>query len=181
MNDIVTLFHAAIDAIKRTGEDALLIGGLAVNHYGFSRATADIDFMMASADDDSVRREMVVAGFSDVDARDNVTYFQKPGTAIRVDVLNVDRATMRKLVDRAITVRFHDREIKVPELKDLLAMKLFAMKNSGNRRMHKDLPDIAYLVKRHHLDVVNVLKPLAMEFADEDIFRKVVEFMGDDR
>jgi Nucleotidyl transferase AbiEii toxin, Type IV TA system len=181
MNDAESIFHAAIDALRRTGSDVLLIGGLAVNHYGFSRATSDIDFMLASTNAVSARREMVASGFVDVEDRDNVTYFRMPESSFRVDFLKVDQATMSKLVGRAVTVRLHDRDVNVPDLKDLLAMKLFALKHGGSRRMYKDLPDIAYLVKHHGVDVDLVLKPLALEFADEELFAKIIEYIKGDR
>ena len=43
-------FAAALEVMRECRVESLVIGGFAVNHYGHSRQTADIDFMMALSD-----------------------------------------------------------------------------------------------------------------------------------
>lgn len=54
--------------------DFLLIGGHAVNHYGFLRATQDIDFMITSTDEPELRRVMSKAGFTNISSHETVIF-----------------------------------------------------------------------------------------------------------
>ncbi|HMO50399.1 MAG TPA: nucleotidyl transferase AbiEii/AbiGii toxin family protein [Kiritimatiellia bacterium] len=152
-----------------------MIGGLAVNHYGYSRATADIDFMIVASDAANIRRTMTGYGFVNVDERENVIFFSQPGQPVRVDFLRVDHNTMMKLLDDAQSVEFQGRLVMVPSVSNLIAMKLFALKQSWDRRMAKDLPDIVTLARIHELDPEQNIKPLALQFADEFIYQQVVK------
>lgn len=122
MTDLAQVLKAAADALRQAGADVLLIGGFAVNHYGFTRSTADIDFMMALDGCDAARRAMVAAGFENVDEHDTVAFYRVPGNPVRVDLLKVDPETMQKLIERAVTIDFHGHAMKVPALEDLIAM-----------------------------------------------------------
>lgn len=55
-------FELIFDVVGRqlpaAGVEFLVIGGHAVNHYGYSRATIDVDFMIASGDVATVRAVM---------------------------------------------------------------------------------------------------------------------------
>jgi predicted nucleotidyltransferase len=175
MTDLAHVLKAAVDALRQAGVDALLIGGFAVNHYGFTRSTADIDFMMALDRCAAARRAMVAAGFENVDEHDTVAFYRVPGHPVRVDLLKVDQETMQKLMERAVAIDLHGHAMKVPALEDLIAMKLFALKHGWVRRVHKDLPDVIQLVRLNKLDVTTVLKPLALRFADPAIFEKIAE------
>lgn len=155
-----------------------MIGGLAVNHYGYSRATADIDFMIAASETAVIRRSMTGCGFTNVDERENVIFFSQPGQPVRVDFLRVDNDTMIKLLADGETVEFQGRTVMVPSLLNLIAMKLFALKQSLDRRMAKDLPDIVNLVRLHNLDLEKSIKPLALQFADEMIYQKVLKTLA---
>ena len=120
--------------LPAAGIDCIMIGGHAVNHYGVLRATQDIDFMIAAADEDAVRRIMSEAGFSNVASHETVIFFQCPGSPMRVDFLKVDGQTMSRLLQSAVeTSYFEGRSVRVPSLRDLIAMKVFAM-GAGRQR-----------------------------------------------
>ena len=62
----------------------------------------------------------------------------------------------------------------MPALPDLLAMKFFALSQAREKRADKDVPDIAWLTVLNGLDVESDLHPLALRFADDDVFRRVL-------
>ena len=148
----------------------LLIGGFAVNYYGYTRNTLDVDFMVAVDRIDPIREWMKQAGFTNISEQENVVFFNRPGSALRVDFLKVDPTTMSVLLSQAQQVDMHGHTIKIPSLRDLLAMKLFALKNSFVRRKDKDLPDVAYLCLFNDLDMDKELRPLCDQFADDSIY-----------
>ena len=98
--------------------------------------------MIVSEQRDRVRRIMTAAGFPNVSAQSNVTFFSAAGVSWRVDFLTVDGPTLQKLLARAVPVEIRGFPLKVPALKDLLAMKIFSLSQGAARRMGKDLPDI---------------------------------------
>ena len=173
ISSLDTIFSLVEGLLTAGGVRCVLIGGFAVNHYGYSRNTVDVDFMVASDDMAAVRRVFVEAGYSNVTSGENAVFFQSPHAPLRVDFLHVDADTMSALVARARPVDMHGHRILVPALKDLLGMKLFALAHAQNRRMDKDLPDIAHLCVIHNLNLESDIRPLCEQFANASIFRQV--------
>ncbi|AKJ65006.1 nucleotidyl transferase AbiEii/AbiGii toxin family protein [Kiritimatiella glycovorans] len=172
-DSISYIFDVAGNQLPHAGVDFLMIGGHAVNYYGFSRATIDVDFIVAAEDMGTVRTVMKEAGFSNISQSENVVFFNKPGTPVRVDFLQVDADTIRALLSDAHAVEYGGSTIKVPSLNDLISMKLFALKNGTAERWEKDFPDIAHLAAENNLDPEQDLKPLCERFADEGIYSKL--------
>jgi hypothetical protein len=110
------------------------------------------------------------AGFSNMVIGENVAFFNAPGSPLRLDFLKVDEDTMRKLLGNAVQASVHGCALKVPALKDLLAMKIFALSQDVSRRMGKDLPDIAFLSVIHDLDVNADIRPLCDRFGTSQVF-----------
>jgi hypothetical protein len=121
------------------------------------------------------------AGFTNISESENVVFFNKPEIPVRVDFLQVDPATMRELLSGAERIEYGGQVLKVPSLANLIAMKLFALKNGSKRRAEKDFPDIVNLAIEHNLDVENDLKPLCDQFADAEIFSKLTRHIKEQR
>ena len=153
--------------LPAVGVEALLIGGFAVNHYGYSRNTLDIDFMVKEGDQRAVREVMTRNGFVNRSETDNVVFYGHPGGGLRVDLLSVDVATFDKLMQNAETVLIGESRLRVPSLRDLLAMKVFALAQSASARWDKDLPDIAYLCVLNDLSLDDDVKPLCNRYANK--------------
>jgi len=168
-------FNLALDAIKKSNVHCLMIGGLAMNQYGFVRATSDVDFMMVGDDLPVMRTCMMETGFQNIVVRDNVVFFRRPGINVRVDFLQIDRDTMNKLWVRSQEARVGDHIVHIPAPFDMIAMKLFALKQDWPRRMVKDVPDILFLIKTRNMNLDRDIKPLAQEFADDAIYGRIYE------
>lgn len=172
--DADLIFEIASGRLPEAGVDCVMIGGHAVNHYGVSRATQDIDFMITAEDEDKVRHVMSAAGFTNTAVHETVVFFNRPGSPLRVVLLKVTRETMDKLLANAVAVEyFGGHSVWVPQLKDLLAMKLFALASGGSDREEKDFPDIVNLVIENRLDVEADLAPLCREFGTDKILSRL--------
>ena len=169
-SDLIDIFTAIAAAIDESEIEALLVGGLAVNFYGYSRATVDIDFMIAATDTEDVMTLMADLGFTEFSKMDNVVFFGKPESPVRVDFLKVDNGTIAKLVSRAKTVELAGRRVKIPCLQDLIAMKLFAAAHAEARRTDRDLPDVANLAVLNDLDCEHDLKHICDQHGSEEIY-----------
>ena len=152
-----------------------MIGGHAVSVYGYVRATMDVDFMIAAEKATAVRDVMKSAGFTNVSESDNVIFFSRPDSALRVDFLPVDAETMSELLSRSSSIEYADSSLRVPCLEDLIAMKLFALKNGSAKREQRDSEDVVQLVLEHQWNIQAQLRPLCLRFADEGVYEKLAK------
>jgi hypothetical protein len=173
MTNLKTILSIASHQLTAAGVDCLLIGGFAVNYHGYTRNTLDVDFMIVAEQLDAVRQIMTQAGFTNIVIEENVAFFSTPGSPLRVDFLRVDRDTMHELLARAVHARVQGCEFKVPSVRDLIAMKIFALSHDVARRMGKDLPDIAYLSVIHNLDLESDIRPLCNRFGTPETYELI--------
>jgi hypothetical protein len=179
MPDLNTIFDIVAHRLPAAGVEALLIGGFAVNYHGYTRNTLDVDFMIVAGQADLVRRAMTDAGFTNVVFEDNVTLYRAPDCPLRADFLNVDAETHQKLLSNAVTADVHGHRLSVPALRDLLAMKIFALSSQPARRRAKDLPDIAWLCVLHDLDVEADIRPLCERYGTPEVFAMIARQIAD--
>lgn len=177
MSSLKEMLRLISGSLSDKGVDCLLIGGFAVNYYGYTRNTLDVDFMVVTDQMGAVEALMQRAGYVNVERLANVHFFSHPSSKWRVDFLKVDTETMRQLYSRAVEARVHEVPIKLPALADLLAMKLHALSHDPARRMGKDLPDIAWLCIVNEVDTEQLLRPLCQKFASPAIERQVFELI----
>jgi len=173
MSEYRDLFGQVVAALREEGIEGLLIGGMAVNHYGFTRGTADMDLMLAVDQAAAARTILVRLGFENVIESETAILFQYSNQPIRVDVLKVDDDTLRELLGRSKMISTMGQQIAIPALDDLIAMKFFAAQHGGMLRRTKDMLDIAQLALMHKLDLHDRIRPLALQFGDESLFEEV--------
>jgi len=180
MKSVRDVFARVTETLGESHLPCLLIGGFAVNYYGYTRNTLDVDFMIAAEQLDAVRSALVKAGFINVTIEENVAFFNAPECPFRVDFLRVDAATLARLLDHAQWVDVQGCRVQIPALLDLLAMKIFALAQNTARRSGKDLADIAFLSAIHRLDEDRDIKPLCDRFGSAavfDLIRREIEAM----
>ena len=173
-SEITHILNVITTLLPQAGIPCIMIGGHAVNHYGVTRATQDIDFMIPITNAQSVRQIMHDAGFTNISEHETVLFVNQPDSLIRVDFLKVDPKTMQKLIANAVKISYlGSTDILVPQLHDLLAMKLFALATGGPKRKGKDFGDIANLVIENNVDVETDLCSLSRQFATDAIFKEL--------
>lgn len=167
---LMTIFDVVARQLAAANVDCILIGGFAVNYHGYTRNTLDVDFMVVAQQFDVARQIMKQSGFTNITSNKNVTFFNAPGSPLRVDFLSVDGDTMHKLLVNAVITNVHGFQVKVPALMDLIAMKVFSLSQDVDRRLGKDLPDIAYLSVINNLDLESDIRPLCNRFGTRKIY-----------
>lgn len=170
MTSLDTILETVSTKLPAAGVDCLLIGGFAVNYYGYTRNTLDIDFMFLADHQAQVKSAMTQAGFINVTILENVLFFSAPGSSFRVDFLRTDSKTMQMLLMNAGKIKMHGHEVRIPALKDLIAMKVFALSNNQAKRAGKDLPDIAYLTVIHDLNLDSDIRPICTQFGTSQTY-----------
>jgi predicted nucleotidyltransferase len=132
--------------LNRAEVDYLLIGGYAVNHYGYHRFTEDIDFWIAISDENFARVLNAVRQFFGEDLpgldlnflRNHETLFLGR-VPTKIEVLqNVSGLTFTEAYPNRIEVTIEGTPVKMISLADLRTNK----RATGR---HKDLADLENL------------------------------------
>lgn len=96
----MNLFQQIASASEQFGFDILVIGGHAVNAYGYFRTTLDVDFMIQESDLPTLRRELEKIGYQwRGQTLSFAQFFPVTGTsaAFPVDLMLVDDDTFDKI------------------------------------------------------------------------------------
>ena len=133
--------------LMETGVPLLLVGGTAVQIYGFSRYTKDFDCVVASDRESDLASALRGAGFDEFERNQLVVRYRHSLHADWiVDTLLVTSETFGKLWSHRREVRLGELALTVAAPLHVASMKLHAMKQNPAR----SLPDI--------LDVVELLR-----------------------
>lgn len=152
MSDIFVEIAAAAQRAKLP---ILVIGGHAVNAYGYVRTTLDADFLVCSEDFAAWRRIFQSLGYLWHGQTEAFAKLLPPKTeppSLPVDVMLVSRDTFSKLEQNQRELKFGATRLKVPQPLFLIALKLHAMRNESRRRLGKDLTDVLQIIRLCEID-----------------------------
>ncbi len=133
----------------------LVIGGHAVNAYGYARTTLDADFLICDEDLPPWRGVFESFGYRWEFQTSSFVKFAAPSSdpaAFPVDVMLVNRDTLNRMLVAARRLEFGSTQLEAPHPLNLIALKLHAMRNEERRRTGKDLQDIVELIAVCRLD-----------------------------
>jgi len=145
MRELLALF-------KEHGVSYVLVGGFAVNYYGYSRLTQDIDFLILPSAENAGRMMKVLADFGFGEAGIPANCFEREGTAIhlgvepnRIDFLtSLQGVSNQQLFEHARTVDFDGVRLDVIAYEDLLRVK----KSSSRARDRADAEELEKINKQ---------------------------------
>lgn len=172
-----TIFDLFEEEFSKAGIPYVLVGGFAVNFHGLSRQTVDIDFMIAS---DHYQKALgIVMENTDYREFHRQELFARlkdaKGYGMDVDFLFVDSKTLSNILQEGKKVKIAGREMVVPSLRHLIALKLHSIKNNPERE-GKDLFDIHQLIQLNKLDVTTSdFKKWCLTFGTELLYTKIKE------
>lgn len=136
----------------------LLVGGNAINAYGYLRATFDVD--IAVPDDQAAvwSSELEACGYALYFCTDAFQRFKDLSAAKRfpVDLMLMTPETFRKIHQTSVQKKIGTEDLLVPSPFHLIAMKLHALKQPRRAAEGKDLNDIINLIR---LAQINVQSP----------------------
>lgn len=149
-----TVFHLISTEFKNANIPFLLIGGFAVNYYGATRFTADIDFLISDEDYKKAATILTGGGYQCV-VTTNLLFSRfesKEPDAMDVDLVFVDRHTMAGMLREANEAHLEGIKFQLPSLNHLIALKLHSVKHNPEHREYRDLGDIIELIKRNKIN-----------------------------
>ena len=147
-----------VDEIERICRDLkvkpVVIGGLAVNHHGYLRVTADVDVLVAADDAmELIRRLKSEPGWKRY-AEGFKNTILDVGLDICVEGQRTSPASMERFPSPAALKRVRVHPLPVPALADLIALKV----KSGRLR---DDGDVGELLKRHASKISSLRKAVS--------------------
>ena len=153
----------------------LVIGGLAVNLYGYSRDTADLDLLIRVPD-----RETWLGLFSELGYtihKDAGVFLQllppKQG-AWPVDLMLVQEGTFATMFTASHEEDLYGTRSRIPSLEHLIALKLHALKNGRFERFLKDFLDTENLILINGLDIkTENMRQLFAKYGTMELYDKV--------
>lgn len=124
MKDLVKLFH-------KYQVQYCLVGGYAVNYYGYVRTTQDIDFLIFPSKENAVKLMDVLTEFGFGKAGIPHAYFELPGSAVhlgvepnRIDLLtHLVGISNEQIFSNCQPVQFEGIKVNIISFKDLVQAK----------------------------------------------------------
>ena len=155
----------------------LLVGSFAVNYYQFSRATADVDVMMA---EENYERALVLLKKNSYREIVRTALFARlkgsEPLLMDLDILFVDLKTFEGMMKESNEAKVGGAKLRVPTLNHLIALKLHSLKNNFENREMPDLRDIINLVQINRIDVrTESFRGLCLKYGTQEIYDKIVQ------
>ena len=156
----------------------LIIGGHAVNAYGYSRFTKDLDILINCEQQEDWLAVFRQNGLAVV--HDGGSFLQLSalaGSNWPLDVMSVNASTFAKLHAEAREHLIEARRFLVPSLDGLFALKFHVLKQKVPGRGYKDLLDVLTLAECNGIDVRSErVKNLCQKFGSSEIYERLAAF-----
>jgi hypothetical protein len=143
-NDVMRL----VDALERADIPWCAIGGVAVNHWAEEpMVTQDVDFVVASQDEEATIKALSDAGFSYEKFKWSVNF--KGGSKVSIQLSTED--VYSQFPERSVPADVHGILMRVASLEDTLLGKMLAWKALTRRqsKLAKDFTDIVRMVEAY--------------------------------
>jgi hypothetical protein len=153
----------------------LVIGGLAVNLYGYSRDTADLDLLIGAP-----QREPWLRLFSEL----GYTVYRDAGVFIQLsppkqgawpaDLMLVQEGTFATMWAGSRGENLYGIRSRIPSLEHLIALKLHSLKNGQFERYLKDFLDVENLMLVNRLDIKSEnMRQLFAKYGTMELYDKL--------
>jgi len=171
-----TVIHLITEEFGKAKLRTILVGGFAVNFYGVSRQTADIDFLLCEADAPAAGEILLRAGYREQHRQETFARWHSVDIMLMdVDFLFVESSTFETVWSEGSNTEVGGYSLRVPSLDHLIAMKLHALKHNPVARGQKDLMDIVSLAQHNQLDMRSErYRSLCLRFGTEEIQRRIL-------
>lgn len=176
-------FAALARDAGQEGLPFLIVGGHAVNAYGYLRTTLDADLLVPEGRADEWRAFWERRGYRCFHASDAFLQFRAavPSVQFPVDIMIVSEATFSSMSESRHCLEIGGARMDVPDPLHLIALKLHALKSPSRASRDRDVSDIAGLVRSCGIDTRGVEFRQVMErYGDESTRIEIERRLGQD-
>jgi hypothetical protein len=169
------LFQQLREESQKRDLQFLVIGGLAVNAYGFSRDTADLDLLIAKERRSEWLDVFSAKGYRLLTEREAFAQLEPPKAGEwPVDLMLVREPTFREFLNNAVQVEIYQEMLLVPKLEHLIALKLHALKHTHLGRFLKDYLDVENLIRVNKLNLKeDRIRQLFLKYGTVELYEKL--------
>lgn len=169
------IFQVLTETFDKERIDYALIGAFAMNAYGYSRATQDVDFIVRRTDQNGIVVLLEALGFETIYRSTGYSNHVHPISGLgRIDFVYVKGKTADRIFQDAKGFPIlGDVKVPVAALEHVIALKVFAMKNDPERVL-REMADIQHLLRRTGLNP-RVVRPY---FEKYDQMERYYEITG---
>jgi len=162
------------EALEQVAGRGLLIGGFALRQYAVVRQTLDVDCLISDADAGRIVAVFEREGFAVTARTENFVRLRHESVRMMdLDLLLVDGETLSEMLAKSASAGIGSRDLRVPCLAHLVALKLHAVRNDPKRELG-DLSDIVELLRANPDAVApGELERLAAEYGPPGALEKM--------
>ncbi len=149
--DFTTVLKFLVESFQKEKIDFAIIGGLALQSSGVTRATMDIDLLMLVDYKEKIKEILTKKGYNLIYQSNDVLNFHSSNPDLgRVDFLLAQRKYTKKMLEEAKEKEFLNGQfkIKIVKVEDQIGLKIQSSSNDKTR-LHKDMADIELLIKNN--------------------------------
>lgn len=136
----------------------LIIGGHAVNHYGISRQTGDLDLLVPLTDKSKWQQLLSDLHYQEFQSTASFSRFKfQEIAAWPIDLMYVDGNTFQKMLRSSNFADFGLVSVPVISIEHLILLKINALKVFQEHRYSKDYSDLVSLLKKHRIPATELM------------------------
>ncbi|MCI5066065.1 nucleotidyltransferase family protein [bacterium] len=155
------------------GVEFLVIGGHAINAYGYPRQTGDLDILSTADSRKFWTTTLERLGYEIIQDHEVFSRFKPPSLSFwPIDLMYVDAEVFKTMKAAGKDFDFGDIYASCPSIPHLIALKLHAMKQQSEYREAKDFLDISELYKRSDLNDSELLS-LCERYGRIDVYERI--------
>ena len=155
----------------------LLIGGHAVNAYGISRQTGDIDLVVQRSRKEGWLELMRKLRYEKGQDNDNFARFSPDSIAAwPIDLMFVDDPTFSNLSAESTETFFGPARVRIVSARHLATMKIHALKIYQEHRFARDYSDLISLLRSGKTRISEPeLRELCQRYADGALYERLLK------
>jgi hypothetical protein len=163
---------------RQRGLPFLIIGGHAINAYGYSRFTKDLDILVNQEQREAWEVALQQNGLALFHDGGSFLRFTAPsGSKWPLDLMLVNSPTFAKLRADAREHAIGPQAFRIPSLDGLIALKFHVLKQEIPERGYKDLLDVLELARCNGIDLHSErVKNLCDQFGSAKIYERLIAF-----
>jgi hypothetical protein len=175
----VTTFEIVNDIGTRGNLRFLIIGGHAINAYGYTRFTQDVDILVNRDQKSAWLSELALKGFNLYHDGGAFLQMTAPRDCAPLDLMLVNAATFETLNQETKTVEMSRVKMRIPSLNSLFALKIHVLSQDLPHRGFKDFTDILSLAQCNGVDLrSDKFRELCEKFGNTKIYERLLAFKG---
>ena len=176
--DFELVFENLLEKFAEKEVSFALIGGFALQAFGYSRATQDVDLLISAEDIQKVKEILSNMSYRIIHESENAINFWSDTAPLgNIDILIACRKYSRAMLNRAVIKDIlgkYSIQVIIPE--DIIGLKIQSSSNDPSR-WSQDMADIRQMIQLHK-QTLNV-ELLREYFALFDREHELKELLGD--